>query len=66
MMWQVEIKIIMLILQADICGVIDADIQTQVKSLRLIRAYFVNVVIALILNKELEIPKQKSLIPCHI
>lgn len=33
---------------------------------RLIRAYFVNVVIALILNKELEIPKQKSLIPCHI
>lgn len=33
MMWQVEIKIIVLILEPDICGVIDADIQTKSKSL---------------------------------
>lgn len=33
MMWEVEIKIIVLILQPDICGVIDEDIQTKAKSL---------------------------------
>lgn len=29
MMWQVEIKIIVLMLEPDLCGVIDADIQTK-------------------------------------
>ena len=33
MMWQVEIKIIVLILQPDICGVTDEDTQTKAKSL---------------------------------
>lgn len=33
MMWQVEIKIIVLIFKGDICGVIDVDIQTKTKSL---------------------------------
>lgn len=28
-MWQVEIKIIVLMLEPDLCGVIDADIQTK-------------------------------------
>lgn len=33
MMWQVEIKIIVLIFEPDICGAIDAGIQTKAKSL---------------------------------